>query len=192
MRSASQHLDFDLELAKSQSSENPVYYVQYAHARCCSILRLAAERGVAAEESQAAELLRHPAEQALIRRLIALPDVIADAAERHATHELPRYAMEVASLFSQFYRDCHVLSDEPAEAAISSARLALVDATRQVLANLLGLLGVSAPSPCRPVSALRRASSPAAASVEAWTISCSVSDSETRRAGKGRAAITLA
>ena len=145
MRSASQHLDFDLELAKSQSSENPVYYVQYAHARCCSILRLAAERGVAAEESQAAELLRHPAEQALIRRLIALPDVIADAAERHATHELPRYAMEVASLFSQFYRDCHVLSDEPAEAAISSARLALVDATRQVLTNLLGLLGVSAP-----------------------------------------------
>jgi len=145
MRSASQHLDFDLELAKSQSSENPVYYVQYAHARCCSILRLAAERGVAAEESQAADLLRHPAEQALIRRLIALPDVIADAAERHATHELPRYAMEVASLFSQFYRDCHVLSDEPAEAAISSARLALVDATRQVLANLLGLLGVSAP-----------------------------------------------
>jgi len=145
MRSASQHLDFDLELAKSQSSENPVYYVQYAHARCCSILRLATERGVAAEESQAAELLRHPAEQALIRRLIALPDVIADAAERHATHELPRYAMEVASLFSQFYRDCHVLSDEPAEAAISSARLALVDATRQVLANLLGLLGVSAP-----------------------------------------------
>jgi arginyl-tRNA synthetase len=145
MRSASQHLDFDLELAKSQSSENPVYYVQYAHARCCSILRLAAERGVAAEESQAAELLRHPAEQALIRRLIALPDVIADAAERHATHELPRYAMEVASLFSQFYRDCHVLSDEPAEAAISSTRLALVDATRQVLANLLGLLGVSAP-----------------------------------------------
>ena len=145
MRSASQHLDFDLELAKSQSSENPVYYVQYAHARCCSILRLATERGVAAEESQAAELLRHPAEQALIRRLIALPDVIADAAERHATHELPRYAMEVASLFSQFYRDCHVLSDEPAEAAISSARLALVDATRQLLANLLGLLGVSAP-----------------------------------------------
>jgi arginyl-tRNA synthetase len=145
MRSASQHLDFDLELAKSQSSENPVYYVQYAHARCCSILRLAAERGVAAEESQAADLLRHPAEQALIRRLIALPDVIADADERHATHELPRYAMEVASLFSQFYRDCHVLSDEPAEAAISSARLALVDATRQVLANLLGLLGVSAP-----------------------------------------------
>ena len=145
MRSASQHLDFDLELAKSQSSENPVYYVQYAHARCCSILRLATERGVAADESQAAELLRHPAEQALIRRLIALPDVIADAAERHATHELPRYAMEVASLFSQFYRDCHVLSDEPAEAAISSARLALVDATRQVLANLLGLLGVSAP-----------------------------------------------
>jgi arginyl-tRNA synthetase len=145
MRSASQHLDFDLELAKSQSSENPVYYVQYAHARCRSILRLASERGVAASDADAAELLRHPAEQALLRRLVALPDVIADAAERRATHELPRYAMEVASLFSQFYRDCHVLSEEPAEAALSSARLALVDATRQVLANTLGLLGISAP-----------------------------------------------
>ncbi|MEP6680800.1 MAG: arginine--tRNA ligase [Chloroflexota bacterium] len=145
MRSASQHLDFDLELAKSQSSENPVYYVQYAHARCCSILRLASERGVTASEADAADLLHHPAEQALLRRLIALPDVIAEAADRRATHELPRYTMEVASLFSQFYRDCHVLSEEPAEAALSSARLALVDATRQVLANALGLLGISAP-----------------------------------------------
>jgi arginyl-tRNA synthetase len=145
MRSASQHLDFDLELAKSQSSENPVYYVQYAHARACSILRLASERGFAASGSETAELLRHPAEQALLRRLIALPDVIADAADRRATHELPRYSMEVASLFNQFYRDCHVLSEDPAEAAISSARLALVDATRQVLANALGLLGIAAP-----------------------------------------------
>lgn len=145
MRSASQHLDFDLELAKSQSSENPVYYVQYAHARCCSILRLASERGVTASEADAADLLHHPAEQALLRRLIALPDVIADAADRRATHELPRYTMEVASLFSQFYRDCHVLSEEPTEVGLSSARLALVDATRQVLANALGLLGISAP-----------------------------------------------
>ncbi|MDQ2941237.1 MAG: arginine--tRNA ligase [Chloroflexota bacterium] len=145
MRSASQHLDFDLELAKSQSSENPVYYVQYAHARCCSILRLAADRGVAVSDADTAALLRHPAEQALLRRLIALPDAIADAAEHRAIHELPRYSMEVASLFSQFYRDCHVLSEDPADAALSSARLALVDATRQVLANALGLLGISAP-----------------------------------------------
>ena len=119
--------------------------MQYAHARCSSILRLASERGVAASDADAAELLRHPAEQALLRRLLALPDVIADAAERRTIHELPRYAMEVASLFSQFYRDCHVLSEDPAEAALSSARLALVDATRQVLANALGLLGISAP-----------------------------------------------
>jgi arginyl-tRNA synthetase len=145
MRSASQHLDFDLELAKSQSSENPVYYVQYAHARACSILRLGSERGFAASGIETAELLRHPAEQELLRRLIALPDVIADAADRRATHELPRYSMEVASLFNQFYRDCHVLSEDPAEAAISSARLALVDASRQVLANTLGMLGIAAP-----------------------------------------------
>jgi arginyl-tRNA synthetase len=145
-RATTTGIDFDIELAKRQSNENPVYYVQYAHARCSSILRMAPERGLAPSVSSTAALLRHPAEQALIRELLRLPDVVAEAAERRETHELPKYCYEVASLFSQFYRDCRVLTDEPAEAELSAARLALVDATRLVLANGLGLMGISAPA----------------------------------------------
>lgn len=138
-------IDFDIELAKRQSAENPVYYVQYAHARASSILRNAVEASVEPDDSQAASLLHHPAEQALLRRLLDLPDVVADAAARRETHELTRFLLEAAQLFSAFYRDCRVLSDDPAEHQLSAARLALTDAVRQVLANGLGLLGISAP-----------------------------------------------
>jgi arginyl-tRNA synthetase len=138
-------IDFDIELAKRQSAENPVYYVQYAHARCASILRNGAERSLEPDPIEAASLLLHPAEQALLRQLLALPEVVADAAARYETHELTKYCLEVAQLFSQFYRDCRVLSDEPADAPLSRARLALTDAVRQVIANVLGLMGISAP-----------------------------------------------
>jgi arginyl-tRNA synthetase len=135
-------IDFDLELAKKQSSENPVYYVQYAHARACSIIHHAADAGVAAADEHTGELLIHPAEQALIRELLDFPDTVAAAAERRETHEVPRHAYEVATAFSAFYRDCKVLSgDQP----LSAARLALVDATRVVIANALDLLGITAP-----------------------------------------------
>ncbi len=135
-------IDFDLELAKKQSNENPVYYVQYAHARASSILRNAADGGLQPDAARAAERLEHPAEQALIRHLLDFPDAIATAAERRETHEVPRYAYELASTFSAFYRDCKVLTDD---AELSAARLALVGATRSVLANALALLGISAP-----------------------------------------------
>ncbi|HET7686406.1 MAG TPA: arginine--tRNA ligase [Candidatus Limnocylindria bacterium] len=141
-RATSTGIDFDMDLATAESSENPVYYVQYAHARCASILRHAAERSVTPDAGAAADLLHHPAEQALIKHLLTLPDVLADASERRETHELPRFCHEAASLYSQFYRDCRVLSDD---APLSAARLALVDVTRQVLANALGLMGISAP-----------------------------------------------
>jgi arginyl-tRNA synthetase len=142
MRSATQHLELDLELAGKQSNENPVYYVQYAHARCSSILRNAAEQDVAADPTAGAEVLTHPAEQALIRRLLALPEVVVDAAVRRETHDLPFYCLETAQLFSAFYRDCRVLTDD---ARLSAARLALVQAARVVLANALGMFGVRAP-----------------------------------------------
>jgi arginyl-tRNA synthetase len=135
-------IDFDLELAKKQSNENPVYYVQYAHARASSILRHAADAGVVADAFRTGELLRHPAEQALLRHLLEFPDALAIAAARRETHEVPRYAYELASSFSAFYRDCKVLTEDE---ALSSARLALVDATRTVLVNALDLLGISAP-----------------------------------------------
>ena len=135
-------IDFDLELAKRQSQENPVYYVQYAHARASSILRNAAEVDASPDDERTGELLRHPSELALIRHLLDLPDALAAAADRRETHDVPRYAYELASAFSAFYRDCKVLSED---ADLSGARLALVDATRSVLANTLGLLGISAP-----------------------------------------------
>jgi arginyl-tRNA synthetase len=135
-------IDFDLELAKKQSSENPVYYVQYAHARASSILRAAATEGLSTDDARTGDLLDHPAEQALLRALLDFPDTVGVAADRRETHEVPRYAYELASAFSQFYRDCKVLTDDP---ALTAARLALVDATRSVLANALGLLGISAP-----------------------------------------------
>jgi len=139
-------IDFDIELAKRQSAENPVYYVQYAHARCSSILRRAAEAGLVPEADGAAALLAHPAEQALIRRLLTLPEVVTDAAARRETHELTAYLLEVARLFSQFYRDCRVLPEDEAEVPLSRSRLALTDASRQVMANALALLGISAPA----------------------------------------------
>jgi len=135
-------IDFDLELAKRQSNENPVYYVQYAHARASSILRNGADVGLAPVDGRAGELLRHPAEQALVRHLLEFPDTLALAAARRETHEVPRACYELASAFSGFYRDCKVLTDD---ADLSGARLALVDATRSVLANGLDLLGISAP-----------------------------------------------
>ena len=144
-RATTTGIDLDIELAKRQSAENPVYYVQYAHARCSSILRKAAEADLTPDASDAAQLLVHPAEQALVGRLLAMPDVVADAAERRETHEMTHYILEVAQLFSGFYRDCRVLPDEPAEVPLSRARLALTHAARQVLANALGLLGISAP-----------------------------------------------
>jgi arginyl-tRNA synthetase len=135
-------IDFDLELAKKQSNENPVYYVQYAHARACSILRNASAMGVDADARRTGELLIHPSEQELIRHLLDFPDTVAQAAERRETHDVPRHAYDLASAFSAFYRDAKVLTDD---AALSSARLALVDAARSVLANALGLLGITAP-----------------------------------------------
>jgi len=135
-------VDFDLELAKRQSSENPVYYVQYAYARCSSILRNAAEQSVSPDSASAGDLLRHPAEQELLRVLLDFPDVVARAAQRRETHDVPRYCYELATNFSAFYRDCKVITED---AALSGARLALTDATRSVLANGLDLLGISAP-----------------------------------------------
>ena len=135
-------IDFDLELAKRQTNENPVYYVQYAHARASSILRNAAELGARPDAERTGERLRHPAEQALLRELLDFPDVLALAAARRETHDVPRYTYELATAFSAFYRDCKVIGDD---AGLTAARLALVEATRGVLANALDLLGISAP-----------------------------------------------
>ena len=152
-------LYFDIEVAKKKDASNPVYYVQYAHARICSILRKAAdEADVAAVEAgqlTMAELaakvapegcdlssLTHPSELALMRKMADFGNLIALAARDRAPFRLTHYAQDLAALFHQFYTNCHVLTED---AAVQTARLALCDATRIVLALTLTLLGVSAP-----------------------------------------------
>lgn len=155
-KSADQAIDFDIEVAKKQDSSNPVYYVQYAHARICSILRKAGEaRGMNVEsagiEEIVAELgldgidlspLAHESELALMRKMADFSDLVSGAARDRAPFRLTHYAQELAGLFHSFYGNCHVLGEEE---CVEKARLALVDSARIVLALSLDLLGVSAP-----------------------------------------------
>ncbi|MCR4406986.1 MAG: arginine--tRNA ligase [Anaerolineae bacterium] len=143
-RSADSQMDFDLDLAKEQSERNPVYYVQYAHARIASILRYAAEQGATAEGGDLS-LLTHPSELALIRQMLLLPEIIEQAVLNLAPHHLTYYAQDLASAFHVFYRDCRVVSSDPADAEVSRARLKLARAAKTVLARTLHLMGMTAP-----------------------------------------------
>ena len=150
-RSSDQAVDFDIEVAKKQDASNPVYYVQYAHARICSILRKAA-----GDDSESADelakrivpadvnlsLLTHESELALMRKMDDFGEVVALAARDRAPFRLTHYAQEFASLFHQFYTNCHIIGEEE---SLKNARLALADATRILLALTLSLLGVSTP-----------------------------------------------
>jgi arginyl-tRNA synthetase len=152
-RSHDTAFDLDLELARSTSQDNPVYYVQYAHARIASILRKAAAEGAAgggdegalagaAAEEESLSAPAEPAERALVRRLLELPEEVRAAAERRAPHRLTAYATAVAADFHAFYRDCRVVGAGP---GIEPARLALCVAARRTVATTLGLIGVGAP-----------------------------------------------
>jgi arginyl-tRNA synthetase len=143
-RSADSTVDLDLRLAREVSAENPVYYVQYAHARIASVLRKAgAERVAAALAAPRAGLALEPAERELVKKLLAFPGEVAEAAERHAPHRMATYALETAQTFTAFYRDCLIVGAEPE--ALESFRISLSVAAQRVIAHALGLLGVSAP-----------------------------------------------
>ncbi|WP_110929788.1 arginine--tRNA ligase [Paenibacillus bouchesdurhonensis] len=144
MRSMDSHLDFDMDLAISTSNENPVYYVQYAHARICSIFRQAEEQGIAIPAIQDVKLNKLTAEHEfdLLRKLGELPEEISIAAENFAPHRLVRYLYELAALFHSYYKAERVITEDAEQTA---ARLALLGAVRTVLANVLKLIGVSAP-----------------------------------------------
>jgi arginyl-tRNA synthetase len=144
MRRSDSHLDFDLELAKKQSNENPVYYVQYAHARICSILRMAAERGIAAPAVAEvdASLLRLPEEIELIKAITRFPEVVEGAARTLEPHRLTFYLNDLAALFHSYYNRNKVISED---GALTGARLFLVRSVRTVLKNALKMLGVSTP-----------------------------------------------
>jgi arginyl-tRNA synthetase len=141
-RSHNSGIDFDLELAKRQSNENPVYYVQYAHARISSILRKAAEAGLAPADS-VGSLADDPVSLGLAKEVLRLPEVVEDAALAEEIQGITAYATELATTFHAYYRDRRVV--DPADPQTSGGRLALVDAARLALANSLGLLGISAP-----------------------------------------------
>ena len=145
MRRCEQHMDFDLDLARSQSSDNPVYYVQYAHARVCSVLGQAAEKGIAVEISDGTgnlERLQEEHEQALLKTLSRYPEVVEAAAVNEEPHQLSTYVRELANEFHTYYNAHQFLV---ADAALRDARIKLILAVRQVLRNGLNLLGVSAP-----------------------------------------------
>jgi arginyl-tRNA synthetase len=140
-RTADSQMDFDLELAKKQSADNPVYYVQYAHARIASILRVAEERGTADAEGDVS-LLTDESELTLIRKMLLLPEIVETIAETLEPHHLTYYAQDVATAFHSFYKNCRVVSDDR---AMTGARLKLVRAAKLVLGRTLGLMGMTAP-----------------------------------------------
>lgn len=144
MRGIDSHLDFDMDLAVSQSNENPVYYVQYAHARICSIYRQAEEQGINPLPVDQIDLggLTLEAEFELLRKLGELPQEVAEAARLYAPHRLIRYVFELASQFHSYYKAERIITGD---AQLTQARLALVGCVRTVLANVLRLIGVSAP-----------------------------------------------
>jgi arginyl-tRNA synthetase len=145
-RSHDRTLDLDVALARKQSRENPVYYVQYAHARIASMLRRLPDSRVSSAVSSSAgwgEVELHPAERKLIKKLVSFPDELAEAAERRAPHRIAGFALELAQDFTGFYEQCKVIGAEPE--SVESFRIALSRAAQRVIATALGLLGVSAP-----------------------------------------------
>ena len=144
MRSLDSHLDFDLTLAAQHSSENPVYYIQYAYARICSIMAQAEQQGVVVKPAAdvAWQALTNELEIDLIKKMAELPEELLTAAKERAPHRIARYALDLASLFHSFYTHCHILGEEE---TIRDARLVLVNCVRTVLQKVLELMGISAP-----------------------------------------------
>ncbi len=140
-RTADSQMDFDLELAKKQSADNPVYYIQYAHARIASILRLAQERGISYGDGDVSLLTTEP-ELTLIRKMLLLPEVVEVVAHTLEPHHLAYYAQDLATVFHSFYMQCRVVSDDE---VLTKARLKLVEAAKIVLSKTLHLMGMTAP-----------------------------------------------
>ena len=143
-RSQDSTIDLDLDLARSQSAENPVYYIQYAHARIASVRRKAGEERVArALAATGLDVELHPSERALVKKLLAFPEEVAEASGRRAPHRIAAYALDLAQVFTAFYRDCLVVGAEPAE--LEDWRLRLSVVAQRTIARALDLLGVEAP-----------------------------------------------
>lgn len=144
MHSANSHIDFDLELAKKQSQENPVYYVQYAHSRCCSVLAKAKTQHLTTDTKHltSINLLKEKEELGLIKKMIQFPEVVEDTARDFQVQRIPRYALELAKIFHNFYEKHRVITDNE---NLTGARLSLISATKIILKNTLDLLNIAAP-----------------------------------------------
>lgn len=143
-RSAESQIEFDLDLAKKQSSDNPVFYIQYAHARTCSILRHGVERNIDYSNGDLS-FLQHNAELALIKKMVELPDLIDFMARTLEPHHLPHYAIELSTSFHTFYEQCRVISESPMDINVSKARLKLVEAAKIILSKCLSLMLMDTP-----------------------------------------------
>ena len=143
-RSPATHMEFDMELAKKESADNPVYYVQYAHARNSGILNLARSQGLDWSQGNVT-LLAHPSELALIRAMLRFPELVAHMARTLEPHHLPHYTMELATAFHGFYENCRVISSNPEDRDVSLARLKLVESAQTVFRRSLELMGMNAP-----------------------------------------------
>ena len=144
MRTPESQMEFDVELAKKESSENPVYYVQYGHARIAGILSNARERNIDWSDGDVS-LLVDPSELALIRKMVLLPELVESTARILEPHHLPHYALELATAFHWFYENCRVLSSDPADYPLTLARLKLIEAAQIVLSRALYLMDLEAP-----------------------------------------------
>jgi arginyl-tRNA synthetase len=144
MRSVDSHLDFDLDLAKKESPENPVYYIQYAHARICSVFRTAGEQKVPLTDLSSADisLLKEAEEFALIKKILAYPACIEKSAQSLEIHRIAFYLQELVSIFHSYYKQHRVVTENR---ELTMARLLLLDCLRNVIASGLAVLGVSAP-----------------------------------------------
>ena len=145
MRKCEQHLDFDLDLAKSQSNENPMYYIQYAHARVCSVMRQLKDKGLSFDQTNGLanlNVLTEPHESHLMTRLTRYPELIASAGQQHEPHQLVHFLRDLANEFHTYYNAHQFIVDD---VAVRDPRLCLIHAVKQVIANGLSLLGVSAP-----------------------------------------------
>ena len=144
MRAAGSHLDFDLDLAVEQSNENPVYYVQYAHARICSIIKLLKDEGIEVPkfEDMKPEFLCEEAEIALLKKLCEFPEEIRAAAISREPSKITRYVIDLATAFHSFYNACHVRVEDK---ELQGARLKLIDSVRQVISGILKMLKIDAP-----------------------------------------------
>ena len=143
-RTPSTQMEFDLELAKKESAENPVYYVQYGHARIAGILSNARQKGIDWSQGDVS-LLKDPTELALIRKMLLLPELVESMARTLEPHHLPHYALDLATAFHWFYENCRVLSSDPGDYPLTLARLKLVEAAQMVLSRTLSLMDMQAP-----------------------------------------------